>query len=192
MADKEAGKYEPFYNITLRSLKHALAEASLSLDDKAIDELMQAYDSLSTFPDVEPALKTLRSTPGITAVVFSNGTSNMVSNSVNKSPDLAPHSATFQQIISVEDVGKFKPAPEVYYHLARKVGKTEQQMGDMWLVSSNPFDVVGARACGMNVAWVDRAGLGWTDRLAEEAGGPTVIAKSLGEVIDAVRKHSKK
>lgn len=151
---------------------------------------MQAYDSLSTFPDVKPALSELESMSGVKCVVFSNGTGSMISNSVTKSPDLSPHAATFQQLVSVEEVKKFKPAPEVYKYLAQKMGKTEQQMGEMWLVSSNPFDVVGARACGMKVAWVHRAGMGWTDRLAEEGGGPTVIVHSLGEVIDAVKKHS--
>jgi hypothetical protein len=60
--------------------------------------------------------------------------------------------------------------------------------GSMWLVSSNPFDVVGARAVGMKVAWVDRAGNGWQDRLGD---GPTVVVKGLGEVADAVEKYAK-
>lgn len=166
---------------------HALAEASIAPNAKDVDDLMRAYDSLNTFPDVSPALVALRSTPRVTAVIFSNGTSKMLSNSVGKSPDLAPHSSTFKQVVSVEEVKKFKPAPEVYRHLARKVGKTEHQMAEMWLVSSNPFDVVGARACGMNVAWVDRSGLGWTDKLA---GEPTVIVKSLEEVVGAVRRKA--
>lgn len=150
---------------------------------------MRAYDSLSTFPDVTPALTALSKEPTITCVVFSNGTKSMVSNSVNKSPDLSPHSEVFKDLIVVEDVSVFKPAPAVYEHLARKVGK-EGQMGDMWLVSGNPFDVVGARSVGMQAAWVDRSGSGWTDRLVDgEAGGPTVIVKSLEEVLEAVKKH---
>ncbi|KAF2096833.1 haloacid dehalogenase, type II [Rhizodiscina lignyota] len=184
------GKYEPFSALTLKSLKHTLTEAGVSLEEKDIDSLMKAYDSLSTFPDVQPALSTLKKMHGVKPVVFTNGSYEMASNSVNKSPDLSPHSATFQELVVIEEVKKFKPAPEVYKYLAQRVGKTESQMGEMWLVSSNPFDVVGARACGMNVAWVDRAGMGWTDRLAEEGGGPTVIVKSLGEVIEAVKKHS--
>ena len=151
---------------------------------------MEAYDALSTFPDVGPALKSLSSIPNITAVVFSNGTKSMVSNSVNRSPDLSPHSSVFKDLIVVEDIKTFKPAPEVYLHLATKMGKDKGSMGEMWLVSGNPFDVVGARTVGMQAAWVDRAGAGWTDRLMGKDKGPTVIVKGLGEVVDAIQKHA--
>ena len=153
---------------------------------------MKAYDSLSTFPDVTPALQALAKESGITAVVFSNGTQTMVTNSVKSSPDLGPHASVFKDIITVEEVKRFKPSPAVYYHLAEKVGKskTKEAMGEMWLVSGNPFDVVGARAVGMQAAWVDRAGNGWVDQLVQEPSGkPTVIVRDLEQVVDAVKKH---
>ena len=153
---------------------------------------MKAYDSLSTFPDVTPALQALVKESGVTAVVFSNGTQTMVTNSVKSSPDLSPHASVFKGIVTVEEVKRFKPAPAVYYHLAEKVGKskTKEAMGEMWLVSGNPFDVVGARAVGMQAAWVDRAGNGWVDQLVQEpAGKPTVIVKDLEQVVDAVKRH---
>lgn len=149
---------------------------------------MHAYDSLSTFPDVEPALKKIASNPNITAVVFSNGTKSMVSNSVTKSPDLSPHASVFKDIVTVDDVKMFKPAPEVYMHLAQKVGKEKAQMGDMWLVSGNPFDVVGARAAGMQAVWVDRANNGWQDALMKEKG-PSAIVQSLEDVANVVEKY---
>ena len=153
---------------------------------------MKAYDSLSTFPDVAPALQALAKEPGVTAVVFSNGTQTMVTNSVKSSPDLGPHASVFKDIVTVEEVKRFKPAPAVYYHLADKMGKskTKEAMGEMWLVSGNPFDVVGARSVGMQAAWVDRAGNGWVDQLIQEpTGKPTVIVKDLEQVVDAVKQH---
>lgn len=154
---------------------------------------MKAYDSLSTFPDVSPALKALAEESVITAVVFSNGTQSMVANSVKSSPDLGPHASVFKDIVTVEEVERFKPDPAVYYHLAEKMGKskTKEAMGEMWLVSGNPFDVVGARAVGMQAAWVDRAGSGWTDQLIQsDAGKPTIIVKGLGEVVEGIKKAS--
>jgi len=145
---------------------------------------MQAYDSLSTFPDVKPALARLAQTPGFKSVVFSNGTMDMVSASVNKSPDLAPHAGVFESIVVVEEVRRFKPDPETYYHLAGKVGKEKSQMKEMWLVSGNPFDIVGARHVGMRAIWVDRAGAGWVDSLGD---APTVVVKSLEEVVEKVK-----
>ena len=184
-------QYEPFSAMTMRSLRNALKESGVSLDQARIDGLMKAYDSLSTFPDVNPALEKLAQTPGITAVVFSNGTHAMVSQSVNHSPDLSPHAQVFKQIVVIEEVRKFKPAPEVYEYLAKKVGKSRTEMGDIWLVSGNPFDVVGAKAMGMKAAWVDRAGSGWADQLVEgDLGRPTIIVRGLDEVVDAVNGYT--
>ncbi|KAL8992655.1 MAG: hypothetical protein Q9188_007534, partial [Gyalolechia gomerana] len=92
---------------------------------------MSAYDSLSTFPDVPPELELIAQNPSITPVVFSNGTQKMVTNSVYHSPDLSPLSKVFKDVITVEEVEKFKPHPDVYFHLANKVGKSGEQMGEM-------------------------------------------------------------
>ena len=153
---------------------------------------MKAYDSLSTFPDVSPALKALAAESGLMAVVFSNGTDSMVTKSVRSSPDLRPHADVFREIVTVEEVKCFKPDPRVYFHLAERLGKgkSKQSMGEMWLVSGNPFDVVGARAVGMQAAWVDRGGAGWTDGLVNgEVGRPTAVVKGLGEVVEVVKEH---
>jgi 2-haloacid dehalogenase len=173
-----------------------LDESGESLSNAEIDKLMKAYDSLGTFPDVPPALKSLASDPNIDAYVFSNGTDAMVSSSINRSPSLSPHASVFKGLITVQDVEVYKPHPKVYQHLAETVGKTtsKEDMGTIWLVSGNPFDIVGSRAAGMQAAWVDRAGGhhgkgGWTDKLGELAsGGPTVVVKGVEEAVDAIRK----
>lgn len=148
---------------------------------------MKEYDNLGTFQDVEKGLAALRQNPNVTCVVFSNGTKDMVSNSVYRSEALKSSSSTFADIVTVDQVKVFKPSPEVYQYLARRMGKTED-VGSMWLVSSNPFDVVGARAVGMQAAWVDRTGNGWQDKLG---GSPTVVVKGIDEVAAAVEKYSK-
>lgn len=115
----------------------------------------------------------------------------MVGNSIKSSPDLGPHASVFKHIVTVEEVKRFKPHSDGYYHLAQTVGKSKDSMGDMWLVSGNPFDIVGARAVGMQACWVDRGGIGWTDQLVQgDVGKPTVIVSKLGEVIDVVKKHT--
>jgi 2-haloacid dehalogenase len=154
--------------------------------------MLKAYDSLSCFPDVKPMLDKLKETKDIKRVIFSNGTHKMVSSSVQNSPDLSPHAHIFDDIVSVEDVRKFKPAPETYHHLAQKVGKdadSKEQMGEIYLVSGNPFDVIGGRAVGMNAIWVDRAGNGWQDAMMPGAwNSPTEIVSSLDQVVEiAVR-----
>ncbi|KAL8708804.1 MAG: hypothetical protein Q9220_006365 [cf. Caloplaca sp. 1 TL-2023] len=182
-------QYMPFSSVTRRSLDHTLSEHKVTLASTEVGSLMSAYDSLSTFPDVPPALDSINSHPHITAVVFSNGTRQMVTNSVHHSPDLAPYSKVFKDIITVEDVQKFKPHPDVYYHLAEAVGKGREQMGDVWLVSGNPFDIVGAKAVGMKACWLDRGGGGWSDALLQgEKGKPDMTVKELGEVVEGIKK----
>lgn len=179
-------QYQEFSDITRNSLGHALAEHSVELDEQAMEKLMEAYDSLSIFPDVGPALKELAKADHIECLVFSNGTKTMVTNSVQKSPELEPYSGVFKQFVTVDEVRAFKPAPKVYEYLASRTGMTDD-MGSMWLISGNPFDVTGARAVGMQAAWVDRAGNGWQDKLG---GKPTVVVRGLEEVAAIVEKHA--
>jgi 2-haloacid dehalogenase len=188
--------YKPLSEVTNASLRHALAESGVTLSDSDIEELMRAYDSLGTFPDVPQALASLASDPHIDAYVFSNGTDAMVSASVNKSPSLSPHASVFKGLVTVDDIQVFKPDPKVYHHLATSVGKSAlpADMATLWLVTVNPFDVVGARSVGMQAAWVDRGGGhhgsgGWNDKLGELAsGGPTIIVKGVDEAVDGIRK----
>lgn len=184
------GQYEDFSKLTRRSLKHALSESKVSLDDKQMEGMMQAYDSLSVFPDVEKTMHKLESTPDVKAVIFSNGTHGMVSSSVKNSPDMSKYAEYFTDIVTVDDVQRYKPATEAYHHLAKKMGKdlkNEKQMSDIWLVSGNPFDIVGARAAGLSAIWVDRAGNGWQDSLIEgEKGRPNEVVKSLESVVPTV------
>jgi 2-haloacid dehalogenase len=186
------GQYKPFSYITLQSLKNALAESALSLSDSDLQFLLQAYDSLSIFPDVAKTCEKLRSTPDIHPVVFSNGTHEMVSNSVTKSPELKEHADVFKAIVTVEEVQKYKPAREVYAHLAEQVGM-EKSPEQVWVVSGNPFDIVGARAFGMNAIWVNRKGgkRGWEDGLVEgEKGRPTEVVTQLHEAVTTVMSHA--
>ncbi|KAF2429618.1 haloacid dehalogenase, partial [Tothia fuscella] len=180
--------YEPFNTVTLKALNHALAEAGVSLNPHEKDTLMSAYDDLSTFPDVSPALKTISQTPNLHCVIFSNGTHSMVTSSLTKSASLSPHKDIFRDIVVVESIKKYKPARDVYWHLLERLGKERSEAGEVWLVTANPFDVVGAVGCGLKACWVDRTGAGWVDRLGDgEKGKPTVIVKSLEEVVDIVK-----
>lgn len=55
--------------------------------------------------------------------------------------------------MSVDDLRTFKPDPAVYAYLARRA---EHPVAETWLVSSNPWDVIGAKAAGLRAVWVKR------------------------------------
>ncbi|KAJ6093050.1 hypothetical protein N7486_008339 [Penicillium sp. IBT 16267x] len=179
-------KYEDFSTVTRNSLQQALAEHNQQLPDSDIDNLLEAYDSLYTSPDVGPALNRIANDPTLQAVIFSNGTKNMISNSVLHSPDLSQHASVFQDLITVDDARVYKPAPASYQHCARTVGKQPSQMNEIWLISCNAWDIVGARCAGLNAIWIDRAGKGWQDA-AVPGVKPTAIVRSLEQVVKEIK-----
>lgn len=125
-------------------------------------------------------------------VAFSNGTYDMLHSSIKNVPELGSFGSEGDDIISVDECRKFKPAHEAYELLAKKMGKgplSREEMSEIWLVSSNPFDVVGARAVGMNAVWVDRKMMGWQDRLVTSEGSqPTMVVNDLGDIVAIIQQ----
>ncbi|KAF8528376.1 haloacid dehalogenase, type II [Hysterangium stoloniferum] len=171
------GNYEPFDLITRKSLIHAAKDTGLPLTEGSINDVINSYKYLTVFEDVPGTLSRLETDDKIKTVIFTNGTEKMVETAIDNSPELKHFSQSPLPYVVVGDVKSYKPSPAVYQHLAKKLGK-EDKIDDIWLVSGNPFDIVGAQAAGMRTIWVDRAGKGWADQL----GQPTCIVNSLEEV----------
>ncbi|KAA1477038.1 haloacid dehalogenase [Dentipellis sp. KUC8613] len=184
------GLYIPFNEVTRRSLLQATAEHGLTLSEEEVNSLNAAYRTLPAFPDAHAALKALQEYTGVEHVIFSNGTSDMITAALDAS-SLLPYAQTHVLIDTVAlDPGatrKYKPAHEVYRALLRSVGK-EAHPGDVWLVSGNPFDVTGARSCGMRALWVDRARKGWADHLLDGVKDTkaTRVVHGLDELVQVV------
>ncbi|KAI3319790.1 haloacid dehalogenase [Xylariaceae sp. AK1471] len=179
------GEYKPFSEITRGALRHAVAEHGLTLTGNDAEKLMHAYDALHVFPDIPAAMQLLQENRGaVEAYIFSNGTDDMVGNSIRTSPELGPYADMFQSLITVDNVKCFKPDPKTYAHLVEQAGK-KGQPGDVWVVSANPFDIVGARAAGLKAAFIDRPGKGWIDQL-DEMRAPVVVAGGVDQAIKSI------
>ncbi|KAK0725339.1 HAD-like domain-containing protein [Lasiosphaeris hirsuta] len=186
------GMYRTFSEITRGALKHAVAESGLTVSDEDADRLMNAYNALDVFAEVPAALKTVAdNTSTIEALVFSNGTDEMVSASIATSPGLSPHAGVFKGLVTVDGPKVFKPDRKTYGHLLEQVGK-QSFPGHVWLITANPFDVVGARAAGLRAAWVDRAGTGWVDHLGDVIGGitPSLVVSGVDEAVDKILQQA--
>ncbi|KAJ8127114.1 hypothetical protein O1611_g6523 [Lasiodiplodia mahajangana] len=178
------GKYRTFSEITRSALDHAVAEHGLVLRAKDAETLMHAYDALRVFPEIPMAVKVLRENrEAVDAYVFSNGTDEMIRNSV-RGTELVPYDTIFRTFVTVDGLKCFKPDPRTYAHLVEKAGKTGNA-ADVWVVSANPFDIVGARASGLRAAFIDRSGKGWVDRL-DEMHEPSVIAGGVDQAIKLI------
>ncbi len=173
-------RYEDFEQVTRKALDYALAATGSELDRDQKDALMDRYNDLEKFADVEPGLERLREA-GHEMVVFSNGSPRMLEELMEKA-GLRPF--FLKGFVSVDEVKTYKPSPRVYRRVAETLGR---EIGGVRLISSNPFDVVGAEAAGMQAAWVDRSG-GVFDTLGPRPG--TVVG-GLGELADALAaRHS--
>lgn len=167
-------RYDDFEWITRRALDHALAVAEIELSDVQKAALMAQYDDLETFPDVLPGLRRLRDS-GYRMLVFSNGSPRMLE-SIIRAAELEPY---FEGYLSVDEVRAFKPSPRAYRRAAERLGRP---IGEVRLISSNPFDDIGAEAAGMKAAWVNRTG-GLFDWLGSP---PDIVVESLTELADVL------
>ncbi|KAK4203550.1 putative dehalogenase [Triangularia verruculosa] len=173
------GIFTDFASITRSALKHVVPD----ITGKQIESIMSAYDNLEVFPEVPGALGVMEENGGLVeAYVFSNGTRGMVEGSLKGLREV------FRGVVCVEGVGRYKPDPKVYEYLVGEVGR---EKGEVWLVSGNPFDVLGAKAAGLRACWVDREGGGWVDRLGDglgvEGGGrPDLVVKGVDEGVEGI------
>ncbi|QOR39809.1 haloacid dehalogenase type II [Billgrantia diversa] len=143
------GAYVPFGQCTREALDFTDRALQSQLSDVDKDHLMAVYARLPAFPDAADALERLAAS-GMRCVAFSNGTSDAVNGLLEQAGILE----RFEAVISVDEVKRFKPDPAVYAHLRYRL---EVAPGDTWLISSNPFDVIGARHAGLHAAWVRRS-----------------------------------
>lgn len=114
-----------------------------------VSAFMQVYQNLQPYPDNVAGLKRLAAHYSL--VALSNGEQRFLEHLVADNIQVA-----FDEIISVEQVGVFKPHPAVYRRAARTLGK---EPAEIMMVAAHSFDTLGARACGYRAAYVNRYGL---------------------------------
>ena len=139
--------------VARRAVVYVIRQFGMDASDREVDQLMVAWQELSPFPDVLPALKRLAKKYKL--VALSNGEQKYLEHLAAKRIGWE-----FDALISVESVGAFKPHPGVYRKGAALIGL---EVGQCLMVSANSFDVMGARMCGMRGAYVNRYGLPYED-----------------------------
>ena len=140
------GRYEDFWSVTANALRHAIRRLGLTATEPQIARLLDAYLTLACFPEVKPALTRLGGRP---CSILSNGSPRMLEAAVNSS-GLKPF---LQHVISVDAVKTYKPSPAVYALGPRVIGIPASEL---LFVSSNAWDVAGAKAFGYQVVWCNR------------------------------------
>ncbi|WPB86445.1 haloacid dehalogenase type II [Sediminicoccus rosea] len=144
------GRYVPFWQVTGDALDFALETLGLPTDGPLRKRLMNLYLTLGTFPEVPRVLGALREA-GYATAILSNGSPDMLASAVEG----AGLAGAFDAVISVEEVGNFKPDPRVYQRAVDRLGVPAEAIA---FQSSNAWDAHAASAFGMRVVWCNRYG----------------------------------
>ena len=160
--------YENFAVCTGNAFDYTAALMNVRFSQSDKDEVIAAYRTLPAFDDVAEGLERARQS-GYRMFAFSNGSADAVE-TLLKNAGIREY---FIGVVSTDEMKSFKPNPGVYSHFLRRAGSPGS---DAWLISSNPFDVIGAVSAGMRAAWIRRS----PEALFDPWGiAPTITVSSL-------------
>lgn len=140
------GRYEDFRTVTCDSLRYTLDTLGLTADQTLVDRIVEAYNTLSPYPEAEEALGRLAK---FRLALLSNGSPDMLDGLVRNSG----LDRYLEAAISVDARKTYKPDPCAYELIQERLGVRPEEVV---FVSSNGFDVAGARSFGFSVVRIER------------------------------------
>jgi 2-haloacid dehalogenase len=143
------GEHADFWQVTQDGLDWAMEAAGLS-DAGLRQRLLALYRELPAYPEVPAMLAALKAS-GRRVAILSNGSPQMLEAAVAS----AGIGAALDAVLSVEEVGVFKPDARVYDLVGAHLRVAPPEI---LFVSSNGWDAAGAAHYGFRTAWVNRAG----------------------------------
>ena len=143
------GEHTDFWQVTQDGLDWALEAQGLAGDAALRARLLALYWELSAYPEVPAMLRALKAA-GKTCAILSNGSPDMLDAAVRS----AGLGEWLDDVLSVESVGIFKPAPQVYDMVGQRFGVARDAV---LFVSSNGWDAAAAAGYGFATAWANRA-----------------------------------
>lgn len=150
------GGKEQFARLAAGALRAVLTGARLNRPaDDAVDYVLSGFADLSVHPDVPGGVRILRQ-HGLRLVTLSNGSAEVADRLLTR----AGIRGEFEQLLSVDDAGAWKPAPAAYAHAARACSARASQM---LLVAVHPWDIHGARQAGLRTGWITRQATPYPD-----------------------------
>ncbi|MGC9673443.1 haloacid dehalogenase type II [Staphylococcus haemolyticus] len=164
------GNYKNFYSITKDALHFAVRKYGEEINEKAENELLKEYLYLTPYSEVKEVLNQLKNKK---LAVFSNGSHDMLDPLIEKSE----LEGEFDQIISVDEVKHFKPTIESYHYVSQIL---EVKPEEVLFISSNGWDISGAKNYGFQTAWINRQNLP-TEELNLE---PNIIYQDLSGILE--------
>lgn len=166
-----SGGYRPFGEIAADALRSA---ADGPVTDEQVHDVLAGFAELDPHEDVEPAMRTAGEA-GVRMITLTNGSARMTAGLLRR----AGLDRYIEASLSVDDIQRWKPAPEIYLHAARTCGVAPGQVA---LVAAHAWDTHGAQQAGLVTGWVARTANPYPTIFA----APDVTGSTLDEVVDAL------
>ncbi len=163
-----------FADLAAAMLDTLAARRGTTLTKAGREDILSGFAALPAHADVVPALERLRA-GGYRTVAFSNSSLRLVTSQIANA-GLIGH---FDEIVSVEQTGSFKPDPKVYAFVATHLNRDS---GELRLVATHDWDTHGALSAGLLAAYIDRTGAPYHPLYIT----PDIVAATMGEIVDRI------
>ncbi|MDV7103650.1 haloacid dehalogenase type II [Vibrio sp. TH_r3] len=160
-----------FATLAKINLQIIASRRGVTLSQQMSLDILNGFASLSAHDDMVGALKTLRNA-GVKTVAFSNSSLALITAQITN----AGLSEYFDDIVSVEQTGSFKPDPNVYKFVANKLNQPVQQLR---LVATHDWDTHGALSVGMKAAYINRLNSLYNPLYLQ----PDIVANTMDEIV---------
>ena len=168
------GVHADFWHVTRDALDYTL-EVHGVVEPGLADELMTLYLKLDAYEEVAVALQALR-VKGKRCAVLSNGSPSMLESALRH----AGIEKMFEHVLSVEEVGIYKPSRRVYRLAMQKLHIADAP--SICFVSANAWDAQAAAQFGFQTVRIARTA-GFDDRIP---GRPAAMIESLNQLVALV------
>lgn len=168
------GVKSTFSTLAADMLDNLAARQKLKLFSTDRNEILTTFANLPAHNDIKSALILLKEN-GYQTIAFSNSSSTLVTQQIKNSG----LSLYFDQVISVEETGSFKPDPKVYQFVADQL---QQPIEELRLVATHDWDTHGALTAGMLAAYIDRSNAPYHPQLIR----PEIIANDMNQLIEKI------
>lgn len=168
-----------FATLAADILDNVAVRQGVTLSTERRDDILSTFSSLAAHEDIKPALSELHK-QGYRTIAFSNSSLALIEKQIEN----AGLNDYFDEIISVESTGSFKPDPNVYQYVANKLN---EPLNDLRLVATHDWDTHGAMSAGMLAAYIDRAGTPYNPQYLK----PDIVEKDMKKVIEKIIEADK-
>lgn len=172
-----AGVFHPFPKVARANLEVCLENWGQAAETERVDRVLTALSQLPPHEDVAAAFESLRAHPEVRVVLLTNGSRENTENLAHQAgiEDRVDH------VISIDDLGVWKPHADVYRGAIERAGGT---VGSTILIAAHAWDCLGALQAGLQAVWVRRQDTRYHSLMGQPLACVDSLPEALGEALD--------